>query len=133
MPTQSPPGLFVENRAKAIAALAQELTRNRYVGRFGTVSTFELRPMIDRVLDYYGRWSGGDQRELPACLDFLENICFALSIPLAETAYALYVLRDGITAMLCSGAENENDENSETIRQVNRFFEGLVRDLLRRY
>ena len=78
-----------------------------------------------------GRWAGGDDRELTACLDFLENICFAFSIPLAETAYALYVLRDGISAILSSGQENRED--TETIRQVNRFFEGLVRDLLRRY
>jgi hypothetical protein len=58
----------------------------------------------------------------------VENICFALSIPLAETAYGLYVLRDGVTALLSS-----DGKNSETIRRVNSFFETLVRDLLRRY
>jgi hypothetical protein len=129
--TQTPTSLFTENRAKAAATLAEELTRNRYVGRFGTVSTFELRAMVDRILDYYGKWAGGEEPQLAACLDFLENICFALSIPLAETAYALYVLRDGISAILSPG--HENSEDTETIRQVNRFFEGLVRDLLRRY
>jgi hypothetical protein len=67
---------------------------------------------------------------LAVCLDFLENICLALSIPLAEAAYALYVVRDGIVAMISSGTENEE---SGTIPQVNRFFEALVRDLLRRY
>jgi hypothetical protein len=128
--TQTPTGLFVENRSQAAAALAEELTRNRYVGRFRTVSTLELRALVDRILDYCGKWSVGDERELAACLDFLENVCFALSIPLAETAYALYVLRDGIDGLLSLGAENEN---SETIHQVNRFFESLVRDLLRRY
>jgi hypothetical protein len=128
--TQTPPGLFVDNHAQAAATLAEQLARNRYVGQLRTVSEFELRAMVDRILDHYGKWSGGDERELAACLDFLENICFALSIPLAETAYALYVLRDGIAAMLSSGTE---DEKCETIRQVNRFFEALVRDLLRRY
>ena len=129
MLTQTPAGLFIENRAKADAALAEQLARNQYVGRFRTVSAFELRAMVDRILDYYVKWSGGDEHELEACLDFLENICFTLSIPLAETAYALYVLRDGVAAMISSGVE---DEKSETIRQVNRFFEALVRDLLRR-
>jgi hypothetical protein len=86
--------------------------------------------MIDRILDHYGKWSGGEQQELAACLDFLDNLCFVLTIPLAETAYALYVLRDGIAATLSTRAEHEDHE---AIQQVNRFFEGLVRDLLRRY
>jgi hypothetical protein len=103
---------------------------NRYVGQLRTVSPFELRAMIDRILDHFGKWTSGDERELATCLDFVENICFALSIPLAETAYGLYVLRDGISAILLSGGD---DENGETIRKVNSFFEALVRDLLRRY
>ena len=86
--------------------------------------------MIDRILDHCDKWSEGDQSELASCLDFIEKICFALSIPLAETAYALYVVRDGIQACLSSDVENDK---TETIRQVNSFFEGLVRDLLRRY
>ena len=130
MLTQTPVGLFVENRAAAAATLAEQLARNRYLRHFRTVSLSELRAMIDRILDYCGKWATGDEHELATCLDFVENICFALSIPLAETAYALYVLRDGILSILSSGAEHQK---SETIRQVNRFFEALVRDLLRRY
>jgi hypothetical protein len=122
--------LFTENRARAVANLAEQLVRNKYVGQFRTVGPFELRAMIDRILDYYDKWSEGGQRELANCLDYIEKICFAVSIPLAETAYALYVIRDGIQARLSSGVENDH---AETIRQVNSFFEGLVRDLLRRY
>jgi hypothetical protein len=130
VPTQAPTGLFIENRSRATAALAVQLAGNRYVGQLGTVSSFELRAMIDRILDYYDKWVAGNQHELTACLDFVENICFALSIPLAETAYGLFVLRDGISAMLATGAENEP---IETVRKVNSFFEALVHDLLSRY
>jgi hypothetical protein len=130
MPTQTPAGLFIEDRSKVTAALAAQLAGNRYVGQFRTVSASELRAMIDRLLDYYDKWAVGDERELAACLDFIENVCFVLSIPLAETAYGLHVLRDGISAILNQGAENES---SETIRQVNSFFDLLVRHLLRRY
>jgi hypothetical protein len=130
MPTQTPAGLFIEDRSKVTAALAAQLAGNRYVGQFRTVSASELRAMTDRILDYYNKWAAGDEWELAACLDFVENVCFALSIPLAETAYGLYVIRDGISAILNQCAENES---SETIRQVNSFFELLVRDLLRRY
>jgi len=128
--TQTRTGLFSENRAKVAANLAEQLVRNKYVGQFRAVGPFELRAMIDRILDHYDKWSEGDQRQLASCLDFIEKICFALSIPLAETAYALYVLRDGIQAGLSSDMENDN---AEAIRQVNSFFEGLFRGLLRRY
>jgi hypothetical protein len=100
------------------------------MGQLGTMSASELEAMIDGTLDHFGKWAEGDKHELTACLDFLENMCFALSIPIAETAYALYVLRDGILALLYAGAENEI---SETTKQVNSFFETLVRNLLRRY
>lgn len=128
--TQIAAPIFAENRTQAVATLAEELIRNRYVGRFRTVGPLELSAIIDRVLDDYGNWSGGNERALAACLDFLEDICFALSIPLAETAYALYVLRDGIQALLSEGSQTEN---GDAIPQINSFFEGLVRDLLRRY
>ena len=130
MLTQTPTGLFAANLASVAAPLAEQLAQNRYVGQLRTVSTFELSAMIDRILDHYSRWSAGDESELTACLDFLENICFALSIPLAEAAYALYVLRDGISASPAFAVENEK---KETTRQVNTFFEALVRGLLRRY
>jgi hypothetical protein len=94
------------------------------------VSLSELTALIDRILDHYDKWLEGGPRELAPCLDFLENSCFALTIPLAETAYALYVLRDGIAEVLAAGSEADH---GETVRQVNGFFEGLVRDLLRRY
>jgi|SRR5579864_3743993 len=124
------PGLFIDNRARVTATLAEQVARNRYVGQLSTVSAPELGAMIDRILDYFNRWSQGDERGLKECLDFLENMCFALTTPLAEAAYALYVLRDGVAALLSAEA---GSENTETIGQVNRFFEMLVRNLLRRY
>lgn len=86
--------------------------------------------MINRILDYYSRWVGGEKDQLGECLNYIESICFALSIPLAETAYALYLLRDGIAEGLSSG---EQAGNSEVTREVGRFFDRLVVDLLRRY
>ena len=129
MPTQARSS-FVDNRAKVAAALAEQVAQNRYVGELRTVSTSELEAMIDRILDDYSNWSEGDEQRLKECLDYVQNICFSLTIPLAEAAYALYVLRDGIGAVL--SAEVDND-NTEANRRLNRFFEVLVRDLLRRY
>jgi hypothetical protein len=128
--TQTPPGSFVENRVEAVATLAIQLAQNRYVGQLRTVSVFELEAMIDRILDHYSKWSNGEEHELAVCVDSLETICFALSVPIAEAAYALYVLRDGIVSSVQDGSQ---DEKTETIRQVDRFFDALVRDLLRRY
>ena len=128
--TQISAPLFEEIRPEMAASLASQLARNRYVGRFGTVNRPELMGIIECILDHYSKWSEGEQGELAACLDFVENFCFALSIPLAETAYALYVLRDGIVSSL-SDAHEAN--NSEAIRQVSIFFDRLVVELLRRY
>src|SRR5271157_1571864 len=99
MTIQTPSGLLAEKRAEVTAALAQQLAQNRYVAHFGKMSESELRAMIDSILENYSEWSGGDEHELAACLDSLENMCFVLSVPIAEAAYALYVLRDGITAL----------------------------------
>lgn len=128
--TQISARLFEEIRAEMAASLASQLARNRYVGRFGTVNRPELTGIIERILDHYGKWAEGEASELAACLDFVENLCFALSIPLAETAYALYVLRDGIVSTLSDANEAES---SEMIRQVSIFFDRLVVELLRRY
>ena len=130
MPTQPSVNLFVDNRAQVTAKLAGQLARNRFVGRLQTVSASELSGMVARILDYFAMWCGGDERQLSRCLDYLEDFCFVSTIPLVEACYALYILRDGITARLAEAAESEN---SETIQQVNKFFEMLVRDLLRRY
>src|ERR1700687_2577677 len=89
MLTQTHVGVFVEHRASVAATLAEQLARSRYVGDFRTVNASELRAMIDRILDHYGKWSRGDEHELEVCLDFLQNICFASSIRLVEVAYAL--------------------------------------------
>ncbi len=86
--------------------------------------------MMDRLLNHYAKWCEGEEQEENRCVQFLESTCFALSIPLVEAAYALYVVRDGIMEVLCAGEESGK---SESIQQVTRFFDLLVRDLLRRY
>ena len=130
MPTQTASELFVEDRATVTATLAEQLAQNRYIEQLRAVSKSELSAMIDRILDQYGQWSGGDEHALADCLDLVGNMCFALSIPLAEAAYGLYALRDGIQAMISAGATGEK---SDTLKRVNSFFEALVRGLLRRY
>lgn len=130
MPTQTPGPIFAGAPAEVASLLAEQLRQNRHVGRFQTVSPSELAAMINRIVDYYCRWAGGDRERLGDCLDYIKNICFALSIPLAETAYALYLLRDGIVDQL--PPDNEITK-SDVSREVGRFFDRLVVDLLRRY
>ena len=130
MPSQTPTILFAENHVELAATLAEQLARNRYVGQLRTMSEPELKAVIDRILRHCRDWSEGREYELTACLDYLENICFVLSIALAEVAYALYVVRDAIVDIL---AADNQFESIEKIPQVKRFFERLVRDLLRRY
>ena len=86
--------------------------------------------MLDRLLVHYSKWCEGDEQEESRCVEFLENTCFALSIPIVEAAYAMYVVRDGITAYISSGDDCGRNESTP---QVSQFFDVLVRDLLRKY
>ena len=119
-----------EKRAKVTKALAGQLAQNRHLENLRKVGIPELAGMIDCLLDDYGKWSDGEEKALPACYERFENVCFALSIPLLEAAYALYVLRDGLLELASSGRVAMEDEARE---RVAKFFDLMVVELLRRY
>jgi len=102
-------------------SLADQLMANRYLGRFREISVTEVSGIISRILDDHSAWAEGHPDKLLDCRDFLANVCLTLSIPVVETAYALYVLRDELLAQRGSP------------RDVSTFFERLVLELMRRY
>ena len=103
--------------------LAGQLAQNRYLGKIRHLSTGEITPIIDHVLDCYYRWADGHPEQAVAdCRDFLARACSTLSIPVIEAAYALYVLRDELVGSM--------NEPSETIT---KFFDQLAVQLMRSY
>jgi len=116
------------DHAPVADALANHLARNRYIGTFREISFPELTGIVDHVLKAYAAWNDGQERELTACRDFLSNVCYVMSIPITEAAYALYVVRDGLLAIISSGHDPEKHESSG---QVAKFFDRLVVELMR--
>jgi len=112
------------------AILANQLARNRYLDKLRDVSFPELTGIVEHVMESFHRWDAGDIGELASCCNFISNACLALSIPLVEVAYALYVLRDGLVASLSSSGEHESGCSS---RQASKFFDQLVLRLLCHY
>jgi len=102
-------------------SLANRLLGNRYLGKIRQVSLSELSGIIGRILDDSDKWNQGRADKLLDCRDFLVNVCFSLSIPVVEMAYALYVLRDELSARISEPKDLTN------------FFERLAVELTRRY
>lgn len=110
-------------------ALASKLAQDRYLGKLREVDISELGGIVQHVLDDYKGWSAGRDERLAKCCDFMGNLCLALSVPIVEAAYALYVLRDGFLAILSSAPGSTEDS---AVQNATRFFDLLVLRLLRR-
>ena len=112
-------------------ALAQQLIQNRYLDSLRNVGTLKITGVIDHVLEYYYSWAEGRREEnLAGCRDFLANTCAAMSIPVVETAYALYALRDGLQDSIAVESKARNNDAHENVA---RFFDLLVVQLMRGY
>ncbi len=112
------------------ATLARQLARNGYLDKLRGVSLSELTGIVEQVMESFHRWDAGDTGEPGSCCNFISNACLALSIPLVEVAYALYVLRDGLVEVLSSSKENEA---GRSCGQATKFFDQLVLRLLCHY
>ena len=111
----------VEETTQVAKAIAHRLAYDRYLDLLREISELELSGIIGRILEEYAVWRQGQRDKLLSCRDFLANICFRLSIPIVEMAYALYVLRDEVVA---HGGLPED---------TNQFFDRLALELMRRY
>ena len=126
-----PPSLHgVESHPEVSAALASQLVRNRYLGRLRDVSLPDLTAIVDRVVKSFVQWSSDQSKGLVSCCNFIGNASCERSIPVVETAYALYVVRDGLLAILASG---DSGARGEGCRKATTFFDLLVVRLLREY
>jgi len=108
-------------------AIAHELRTNACLGDFAQVSLMELAGVIDRLMQTYTRWTSGDQGQVAECSRYFANLCFRLSIPLVEAAYALFLIRDGLLATISS--ENQKGPR-ERYPRLTEFFNVVTLDLL---
>src|SRR5260370_28957108 len=86
-------------------AIAHELQVNACLKHFTHVTLLELAGIVDRLMQTYTQWTSGDQGQVEECSRYFANLCFRLSIPMVEAAYALFLISDGLLATISS--ENE--------------------------
>jgi len=108
-------------------SIARELQANACLKDFTHVTSMELAGVIDRLMQTYTRWTSGDQGQVAECSRYFANLCFRLSIPMVEAAYALFLIRDGLLAT--SSSENEKGP-SERYPRLTEFFNVVTLDLL---
>jgi hypothetical protein len=123
-----PPALQTSALDCTIAeAIARELQTNACLKDFTHVTSMELAGVIDRLMQTYARWTSGDQGQVAECSRYFANLCFRLSIPMVEAAYALFLIRDGLLATISS--ENEKGRGAR-YPQLTEFFNVVTLDLL---
>ena len=119
--------ILEERRDALISDYARQILNDPHLEGLRKINHSELQGFAERVLVTLRDYLEGDDGGLERCLDFLGDACFQLSIPLLETAYALYILRDRIANRLAA------EEIPEEAGRANQFFDRLVLALLNRY
>src|SRR5580704_3192791 len=126
MPHPLGTSIFDSTPAEAIAC---ELQVNASLENFRRISSLELAGVIDRLVQTYTRWTAVDQGQAAEYSHYFANLCFRLSIPMVEAAYALFFIRDGLLAAIYS----ENDKGcSERYLRLTEFLNVVTLDLLER-
>jgi len=117
-----------EQREQLISSYIRQVLSDPHMEALQKISDSELQGLAGYIMTSLGDYLEGNEAEVVACFDFVGNTCFQLSIPLLETSYALYILRDHVAKVL--GADKTS---KETVDRANKFFDRLVLELLRRY
>ena len=106
-------------------AIARQLQTNPSLGDFKNISSMELVGVIDDLVRAYTKWAAGNQSQVAEYSSYFANLCFRLSIPMVEAAYALFLIRDELTA------EGEKPR-SKVYPRLTDFFNLVTLDLLER-
>ena len=122
--------LLDEQRERLVTAFTRKMRNDPYLEVFQKIGRADLEDLIRSILISLSAYINGDNGEAQRSYDFVGNTCFQLSIPLLEAAYALFLLRDKIVALLVAG---QNEDNVDECTRAAGFFDTLVLEMLRRY
>ena len=122
--------LLDEQRERLVAGFSRKMRNDPYLEVFQKIARTELEQLIRTILIRLSAYINGDDGEVQRSYDAVGNACFQLSIPLLEAAYALFLLRDKIVALLVAG---QSEDNVDECTRAARFFDTLVLEMLRRY
>ena len=119
-----------EQRDRLADSFSRKVLADPYVEVFHKIAKYELEDLIRSILIDLNHYLEGNDAAFDQCFEFVGNTCFQLSIPLLETAYCLFLLRDWVVELLPYGQE---DGAGQEAHRAARFFDRLVLELLRRY
>jgi hypothetical protein len=121
--------VLLEQQERLISNFVQRIVEGSDMGALRQTNAQELRGLVRNIVTSLSDYLEGDEGEVTKCFDLVGDTCFRLSIPLIETVYALYLLRDLI------GEPIALDGGPEGVKKVraNKFFDRLVFEMLRHY
>ena len=124
------PVLPEEQRERLVDRFSRKVLKDPYLEVFHKIGKGALEDLVRSILISLNRYLEGDDAAFERCFEFVGNSCFQLSVPLLETAYCLFLLRDRSVELL--GSDRDRDTGQESERAA-KFFDRLVLELLRRY
>jgi len=117
-----------EQREHLISNYTRQVLSDPHMEALQKISDSELQGLAGYIMTSLGDYLDGNEAEVMACFEFVGNTCFQLSIPLLETSYALYILRDHVARAFAADKTSKG-----TVDRANKFFDRLVLELLRKY
>jgi hypothetical protein len=117
-----------EQQERLVSNFVRWILEDSDMGALRQTNAQELRGLVQNVVTSLSDYLEGDEGEVMKCFGLVGDTCFRLSIPLIETVYVLYLLRNLI------GEAIARDGSPEGVKvRANRFFDRLVFELLRNY
>jgi len=110
------------------SSLAQSIRLDRNLSRVHDLSDAELEELNSDVLMHLGRWINGKERDVKGCTTAVSGFCSQHAVPQLETAYYLYLIREGVTEFL---HHQEFDTGGDLESRASKFFDKLVCEVLR--
>ena len=110
------------------SSLARSIRLDHNLTRVHDLSDAELEQLNTAVLTHLGRWLNGKERDVSPCTSSVQGFCQAHSVPQLESAYYLYLIREGVTEFL---HHQDFDHGGDLESRANRFFDKTVCEVLR--
>ena len=110
------------------SSLAHSIRLDRNLNRVHDLSDAELEQLNADVLTHLGRWINGKERDVVPCTTSVGGFCAAHSVPQLESAYYLFLIREGVTEFL---RHQDFDHSGDLESRASKFFDKLVCEVLR--
>lgn len=110
------------------SALTTSIRLDRNLSRIHDLNESELGELNADVLTHLGRWINGKERDVKPCSTSVSQFCAAHSVPQLESAYYVYLVREGVTDFL---RQQDFDGTGDLESRASKFFDKLVCEVLR--